>query len=198
MKHKLKSRLLGEISVTSDIHLYGIMQRETEERLDENEREWKSWLEIQESKTKLMASGPFTSLQIDGETMETVTDFISWGSKIAADGDCSHEIKTHWKDWCWSWSFNTLATWCKELTHWKRPWFWEGLKAGGGGDDRGWGGWMASLTPWTWVTANTRSWWWTGKPGLLQSMGWQRVRHHCMTELNWNIPKEEIDKKAGK
>ena len=53
--------------------------------------------------------------------------------------------------WCWSWNSNTLARWCKELTHWKRPWCWERLKAGGGGDNRGWDGWMASLTQWTWV-----------------------------------------------
>ena len=52
----------------------------------------------------------------------------------------------HWKDWCWSWSSNTLATWYEELTHWKRPWCWERLKAGGEGDDRGWDVWMASLT----------------------------------------------------
>ena len=53
------------------------------------------------------------------------------------------------KDWCWSWNCNTLATWCEELTHWKRPWCWEGLGARGEGDDRGWDGWMASLTRWT-------------------------------------------------
>ena len=164
-----------------------------------------------------MASGPITSWQIDGETVETVTGFIFGGSKITADGDCSHEIKRrlllgrnamtnidsilksrdiplwtkvqqlklgffpvvnygcerwpikkaehqridafelwcwrrlfrvpwiarisnqsilkkstlniHWKDWCWS--SNTLATWCKELTHWKRPWCWERIKAKG-------------------------------------------------------------------
>ena len=52
-----------------------------------------------------------------------------------------------------------LATWCEELTHWKRPWFWERLKTGGGGDDRGWDGWMASPTRWTWVWAGSRSWW---------------------------------------
>ena len=57
----------------------------------------------------------------------------------------------HWKDWCWSWSSNTLAAWCKELTHWKRPGCWERLKAGGEGDDRGWDDWMASLILWTWV-----------------------------------------------
>ena len=63
-------------------------------------------------------------------------------------------LNIHWKDWCWSWSSNTLATWCKELTHWRRPWCWERLKAGGEGDDRGWDGWMASLTQWTWVWVN--------------------------------------------
>ena len=172
-----------------------------------------------------MASGPITSWQIDGETVETVTDFIFWGSKITADGDCSHEIKRHllfgrkvmtnldsilksrditlptkvhivkaihgfssshvwmweldykeswapknwcfwsvvlekplesplacreiqpvhpkgdqlgflWKDWCWGWNSNNLATSCEELTHWKRPLCWERLKTGEE-DDRG-------------------------------------------------------------
>ena len=77
------------------------------------------------------------------------------------------------EDWCWSWNSSTLATWCKELTHWKRPWCWERLKAGGEGDDRGWDGWMALPTPWTWVWVNSRSWWRTGRPGVLQSMGSQ-------------------------
>ena len=65
-----------------------------------------------------------------------------------------------------------LATWCKELTHWKRPWCWERLKAG-------WDGWMESLTQWTWVWASSESWWWTGRPGVLQSMG----SESDMTEL---------------
>ena len=90
----------------------------------------------------------------------------------------------HWKDWCWSWNFNLLATWYKELTHWKRPWCWERLKAGGEGDNRGWDGWMAS-TQWTWVWASSRSSWWTGRPGVLQSMGLQGVVHDWVTELNW-------------
>ena len=60
----------------------------------------------------------------------------------------------------------------------KRPWCWERLKAGGEGDDRGWNGCMASLTQWTWVWVNSGSWWWTGKPSVLQSMGSQRVRHN--------------------
>ena len=68
-------------------------------------------------------------------------------------------LGVHWKDWCWSWNSNTLAASCEELTHWKRPWCWEGLGAGGEGDDRGWDGWMASPTQWTWVWVNSRSWW---------------------------------------
>ena len=79
-----------------------------------------------------------------------------------------------------------LATWCKELTHWKRPWSWERLKAEGEGDDREWDGWMASPTQWTRVWPNSGSWWRTGKPGVLLSMGSQRVGHDWVTELNWN------------
>ena len=70
---------------------------------------------------------------------------------------------------------NTLATWCEELTHWKRPWCWERLKVGGEGDNRRWDGCMASLTQCTWVWVNSGSWWWTG-----------RVRHDWATELNFN------------
>ena len=80
---------------------------------------------------------------------------------------------------------NTLATWCKELTHLKSPWCWERLKAGGEGDDRGWDDWMASPTQWTWVWVSSGSQWWTGRPGVLQSMGSQRVRHNWAAELNW-------------
>ena len=197
-------------------------------------------LKLNIQKTKIMASGPITSWEIDGETVETVSDFILGGSKITADADCSHEIKIclllwrkvmtnldsilksrdinlpakvylikamvfpavmygcewgsdykqtehrriellncgvgedsweslalqgdpicpswgrsvlsfHWKDWSWSWNSNILATWYKELTHLKRPWFWERFRAGGEGDDKGWDGWMASLTQWRWV-----------------------------------------------
>ena len=211
--------------------------------------------------------------EIDGETVETVSDFIFLGSKITADGDCSHEIKrclllgrkvmtnldsilksrhitlpkkVHlvkamvfpvvmygceswtlkkakcWKIdafelWCWrrlfrvpwtgrrsnqstlkeispgcsleglmlKWNSSTLATSCEELIHWKRPWCWEGLGAGGEGDDRGWDGWMASPSRWAWVWVNSGSWWWTGKPGMLRFMGSQRVGHDWVTELNW-------------
>ena len=67
----------------------------------------------------------------------------------------------------------------------KRPWCWERLKARGEGDDRGWDGWMASPTWWTWVWASSGSRWWTGKPSVLQSMGLQRVRHDWAAKLNW-------------
>ena len=71
------------------------------------------------------------------------------------------------------------------MTHLKRPWCWEGLKVGGEGDDRGWDGWMASPTQWTWIWVNSGSWWWTGKPGVLRSIGSQRVWHDWATDLNW-------------
>ena len=90
-------------------------------------------------------------------------------------------MSIHWKDWCWSWDSNTLGIWCEELTCWKCPWCWKRLKAGGEGDNGGWDGWMASPTQRTWVWVNSRSWWWTGRPGVLQSMGLRRVRH--WTEL---------------
>ena len=96
-------------------------------------------------------------------------------------------LNIHWKDWCWSWSSNTLTTWCKELTYWKRPWCWERLRAGGEGDDRGWDGWMASLTWWSWVWASSGSWWWTRKPGVLQSMGLQRVGRDWATDMIWYV-----------
>ena len=85
------------------------------------------------------------------------------------------------EDWCWSWN----STWWEGLTHLQRPWCWERLKVGGEGEDRGWDGWMASLTRWTWVWVISGSWWWTGTPGMVQHMGSQRVRQNWVTELNW-------------
>ena len=224
-----------------------------------------------------MAFGSITSWEIDGETVETVRNFIFGGSNITADGYCGHEIERHlllrrkamtkldsilksrditlstkvhlvkamvfpvvmygceswtvkkaerrridtFELWCWrqllrvpwtarrsnqsilketssgcslerlmlGWNSNTWATWCEELSHWKRPWCWEGLGAGGEGDNRGWDGWMASLTRCTWVCVNSGSWWWTGRPGVLQFMGSQRVVHDWVTELNWTGPR---------
>ena len=229
---------------------------------------WK--LNIQ--KMKIMASGPITSWEIDGETVETVADFIFLGFKITADDDCSREIKRclllgrkvmtnldivlksrgitlptkvnpvkamvfrvvmyGWESWTikkpesqrtdafelWHWRRLLRVPWtprrfnqsilneisleyslegpmlklkCQYFGHliWstdslERPWFWERLKAGEG-DDRGRDGWMASPTQWGWVWVNSGSWWWTGRPGVLQSMGSQRVRHNWATELNW-------------
>ena len=114
----------------------------------------------------------------------------SWES-LGLQGDPTSQsyrksvLNIHWKDWCWSWNSNTLATWCEELTHWKRPWCWEGLKAGGERDNRGWGDWMASPTQWTWVWVNSGSWWWTGRPGVLWFMGLQESNMTDWTELNW-------------
>ena len=87
------------------------------------------------------------------------------------------------QSWIFIGNSNTLAIWCEELTHWKRPWCWERLRAGGEGDDRGWDGWMALPTWWTWVWASSESWWWTGRPGVLQSMGSQAIEHDWATEL---------------
>ena len=82
-------------------------------------------------------------------------------------------------------NFNTLVTWCEKLTHLKRPWCWERLEVGGEGDDRRWDGWIASLTWWTWVWRGARSWWWIGKPGVLQSIRSQRGGHNWVTEPNY-------------
>ena len=228
-----------------------------------------------------MASGPITSWEIDGETVETVSDFIFWGSKIMADGDCSHEIKKRlllgrrvmtnldsifksrdttlstkvclvkamvfpvvmygceswtvkkaehqridaFELWCWrrlespldckeiqsvhskgdqSWVFfgrndakaETPVLWPPHVKSWlwKRLWCWEGLGAGGEGDDRGWDSWMASLTRWTWVWVNSGSWWWTGRPAVLRFMGLQRVGHDWATEWMNDVKKEKKKK----
>ena len=94
---------------------------------------------------------------------------------------------------------NILATWCEQLTHWKRPWCWERLKAGGEGDDRGWDGWMASLTWLTWVWLSSGCWWWTGRPGELQSVGsqsWTRLSN--WTELTRLSERNKLINKRNK
>ena len=85
------------------------------------------------------------------KTLESPLDFKEI-QPVHSKGDQKGVL---WKDWCWSWNSNTLATYCDELTRWKRPWCWERLRAGGEGDDRGWDGWMASPTQWTWVWVNS-------------------------------------------
>ena len=92
-------------------------------------------------------------------------------------------LNIHWKDWCWSWNSNTLATWCKELTHWKISWCWERLKAGGEGDSRGWDGWMASPTQWTWIWASSGSC--DGQGGLACCIPWD-CKEMDMTEWSNN------------
>ena len=103
-------------------------------------------------------------------------------------------LGVHSKDWCWSWDANILVTWWEELTYLKRPWCWERLRVGGKGVDRGWDSWMASLTQWTWVWVGYGSWWWTGRPGVLQSMrsqswtrliDWSELKWSLVNELNW-------------
>ena len=96
-----------------------------------------------------------------------------------------------------AWTSNTLTIWCEELTHWQRPWCWERLKVGGEGNDIGWDGWMASSTQWTWVWVNSGSWWWIGRPGVLQSVhgvAKSQTRLSDRTGLNWT----EIFQKSRK
>ena len=110
--------------------------------------------------------------------------------------DCK-EIKSVNLKWNQSWIFigrtdaeaeaQYLATWCEQLTHWKRPWCWERLKAGGEGDDRGWDGWIALQTQRTWVWTSSRRWWRTGQHGVLQSMESQIVGHNWVTEQQQQI-----------
>ena len=123
------------------------------------------------------------------KTLESPLDYKEI-QPVHPKGDQSRGV--HWKDWCWGGNFNTLATSWEELTHWKRPWCWEGLGARGEGDDRGWDGWTASPTEWTWVWVNSRSWRWPARPGLLQSMGLQRVGHNWVTKLNWTNNMRQI------
>ena len=95
-------------------------------------------------------------------------------------------LGVHWKDWCCSWNSSTFTTWCEELTHLKRPWCWERLRAGGEEDNRGWDGWMASPTQWIWVWVDSGSWRWTGRPGVhevTKHQTWLSER----TELNMSL-----------
>ena len=85
--------------------------------------------------------------------------------------------KIHWKDWFWSWNFNTLATWCEELTHWKSPWCWERLRVGGEGDNWGWDSWMASPTQWTRV--------WTRSGRLKARKAWHAAVHGVARSWTW-------------
>ena len=115
----------------------------------------------------LLASSPKKNTQTFGGGLRPLhSPSKSWGPFQKATlskwwvntHNLTEGLSVHWMDWCWSWNSNTLATWCEELTHLKRPWCWERLRAGGEGDDRGWDGWMVSPTQWTWVWVNSGSW----------------------------------------
>ena len=116
---------------------------------------------------------------------------FSWTPESLGTGTVAMKLKDACSllglDWCWSWNSNTLATSCKALTSWKRPWCCEGLGAGGEGDDRGWDGWMASPTRWAWVWVNSRSLRSTGSPGI-HWVTKSRSRLSDWTELNWTAP----------
>ena len=107
--------------------------------------------------------------------------------------DCKEVQPVHPKDQSWVFIGRTDAKaetpilWPSHVKTWLigKDWCWEGLGAGGEGDGSGWDGWMASQNQWTWVWVNSRSWWWTGRPGVLRFMGLQRVGHNWVTELNW-------------
>ena len=117
--------------------------------------------------------------------MKKMREFLGlqWDQTIQSQRKST--LNFHWKDWCWS--FGTLATWCEELTHWKRSWCWEKLRAGGEGEVRGWEGWMASQTQWTWVWVNSGTWWWTRRHPSCGS--WHcRVGHDWVTDLSWIEP----------
>ena len=92
-------------------------------------------------------------------------------------------LNIHWKSWCWSWNSGTLATWCEELSHLKRPWCWERLKAGGEGDSREWDGWMASPTQWTWVWETLEAG--DGQGGLVCCSPWGHKESDRTQQLNW-------------
>ena len=120
--------------------------------------------------------------ELDYKESRMLKNWCFWA--VVLEKTLESPLNIHWKELCWSWNSNTLATWSEELIRLKRPWCRERLRAGGEGDDRWRDGWMASLTQWTWVWESSRSWWWTGKAGMPKSMGSQRVRHDWLTELN--------------
>ena len=91
-------------------------------------------------------------------------------------------LNIHWKDWCWSWSCSILIIWCEQMTHWKSPWCWERSRVEGEEGIGGWDGWIASPMQWTWTWANVGRLWGAQRPGVLQSMGSQRVRHDWAIE----------------
>ena len=105
---------------------------------------------------------------------------VSWTARISNQSILKEMNPEYSLEGCWSSS--TLTPWCEELTHCKRPSYWEVLMGGGEVGNRGWDGWMAWPTQWTWISANSGRQWRTGKPGVLQSMRSQRVGQDLVTE----------------
>ena len=97
-------------------------------------------------------------------------------------------LNIHWKDWCWNWGSNTLATWCKDSVHCKSPWCLIRLRAERKGGDRKWNSWILSQTQWTRVWANSGRYERTSKLGMLQSTGLQRVGHDLVTKQQQATP----------
>ena len=192
---KIAGRNINNLRYADDTTLMAESEKEQKSLLMKLkvERE-KVGLKLNIQRSKIIPSGSITSWQIDGEMVETGWLYFLGGSKITADGDCSHEIKrflllgrkvmANLDSILKSWHSNTLPTWCEELTHWKRLWCWERLRARGEGDDRGWDYWMASSNQWTWVWVDSRSWWWTRRPGVLWFMGWGRKESEMTEWLN--------------
>ena len=114
---------------------------------------------------------PWTARRSNQSILEEISLWVFFGRN-----DAKAETPILWPPHAKSWLIGKERLWC-----------WEGLGAGGEGDDRGWDGWMASLTRWIWVWVNSGSWWWTGRPGVLQFMASQRVGHDWATELNWKF-----------
>ena len=129
----------------------------------------------------------------------TVFPVVTDGCESWTIKNIEHQIIDAFELWCWRRLLRVPGTArrsnqsilkeispecsLEELIHWKRPWCWETLKVGGEWDDKGWDGWMASPTQWTWVWSSSGSWWWTGKPAFYSPWG-HRVRHDWATELN--------------
>ena len=269
---KIARRNINHLRYADDTTLMAESEEELKSLLMKvKEESEKVGLKLNIQKTKIMASGPITSWEIDGETVETVSDFILGGSQITADGDCSHEIKRRLLPGrkvminldsilksrnitlptkvqlvkamvfpvvmygCESWTVKKAERWridAFELWCWRRclrvPWtarrsnqsilkeispgislegmmlklklqyfghlmqrvdslertlMLGGIEDRGEGDDRGWDGWMASLTRWTWVWVNSRSWWWQG--GLACCDSWGRKESDTTEQLNW-------------
>ena len=144
-------------------------------------------------KAMVFSSGHVWVWELDWEESWVPRNWCFWNvvleRTLESPLDCKETLRrsvlgVHWKDRCWSWSSNTLSTWCKELTHLKRPQCCGRLRAGGERDNRGWDGWMASLTRWTWVWVDSGSWWQTRRPGSLGRKEWDTTEQLNWTELN--------------